>query len=354
VTPQRSDSKFVRALFAPVIAVTLLVSLPSRAEGVSVVDATSAQHKSADKKLAEGHKLFKAGKLELAIAAFEAAHEIVANPEARLMTARAHQNLGELVKAHADYAAAVAEGEPAAQHNAKYRDTLQSARKELKELEGVLARITINLRHAPSGTSVVIDGEPLDTAKLGESMLLAPGTVEVIATAPDGREVSRKLTLTAGQDAKVDLAFTRDSSDAATPPIVEEGVETPPPAEPAGQASSGNGKRTAAFIAGGVGLAGLASFGVLGAMSNAKYNSLEKACAGSVCTPDHQSDIDKGKRYQTLANVGLVVGAVGLGASAALFVFSSGSSNQDAKDTSSARVQLGVGIGSVLVRGRFQ
>jgi hypothetical protein len=357
MAPRRSTLKFARALSGSLLAATLLVSLPSWAEGVSVADATSAQHKSADKKLAEGRKLFKAGKFEAAIAAFEAAHEIVANPEARLMKARAHQNLGELVKARAAYAAAIAEGEPAVQHNEKYRDTLQSARKELKELEGVLARVTINLRHAPSGTKVEIDGEPLDTSKLGEPILLPPGAVEVTATSPDGREVkSRKLTLTAGQDAKVDLAFTRDDADDVPPSIVEEGVEAPPPDEPAPAPSSGSGKRTAAFIAGGVGVAGLATFAVFGAMSNSKYNSLDKACTGSVCPANRQDDIDAGKRDQLLANIGLVVGAVGVGASATLFLLASGDSSSSTKDkdTSSTSVELGIGFGSILVRGRFQ
>jgi hypothetical protein len=356
MAPRWSGLKFSRALSASLLAATLLVALPSRAGGVSVADATSTQHKAAEKKLAEGRKLFKAGKFEEAIAAFEAAHEIVANPEARLMAARAHQNLGELVKARADYTAAIEEGEPAVQHNGKYRETLQAARKELKELEGVLARVTIQLRHAPSGTKVEIDGEPLDTSKLGEPMLLPPGAIEVVATSPDGREVkSRKLTLTAGQDAKVDLAFTRDDKDDVAPTIVEEGLETPPPDEPAPAPSSGgSGKRTAAFIAGGVGVAGLATFAVFGAMSNSKYNSLDKACTGSVCPANRQDDIDEGKRDQMLANIGLVVGAVGVGASATLFLLASGSSSKDAKDAGSANVELGIGFGSVVVRGRFQ
>jgi hypothetical protein len=353
--PRRSDSKFARALSVALFAVTVLVALPSRADGVSVADATSAQHKSADKKLAEGRKLFKAGKFEEAISAFEAAHEIVANPEARLMAARAHQNLGELVKARADYKRAIAEGEPAVQHNGKYRDSLQSAQKELKELEGVLARLTINLRHAPSGTSVAIDGEPVNSSQLGEPMLLPPGAIEVVATSPDGREVkSRKLTLTAGQDAKVDLAFTRDDAQDVPPTIAEEGVETPPPAEPAPASSSGSGKRTAAFIAGGVGVAGLATFAVFGVMSNSKYNSLDKACASSVCPADRQDDIDAGKRDQLLANIALAVGAVGVGASATLFLLASGDSKKDVQDTSSASVELGIGFGSIMVRGRFQ
>ena len=346
---------FARVLFTPLVAATLLISLPTRAAGVSVADATSTQHKSADKKLAEGKKLFKAGQFEKAIEAFEVAHEIVANPEAYLMTARAHQNLGELVKARADYMAAIEEGEPAVQHNGKYRDTLQAARKELKELEGVLARITITLHHAPSGAKVAIDGEPLDSSRLGEPILLPPGAVEVTATSPDGREVrSRKLTLTAGQDAKVDLAFTRDDADDVPPTIVEEGAEAPPPTEAAPAPSSGGGKRTAAFIAGGVGVAGLATFAVFGAMSNSKYNSLDKACTGSVCPPNRQDDIDAGKRDQMLANIALAVGAVGVGASATLFLLASGDSKADAKDTSSASVKLGIGFGSIHVRGRFQ
>ena len=351
--PARIRSKITQPLFTPLLVATLLAAATSHAQGVSVNQASAAQQKSADKKLAEGQALFRAGKLDKAAVAFEEAHRIVENPEAELMLARTHQNLGDLVKAHAEYAASIAEAEAALPKHEKYRKTLQAARKELQELDGVLARLTVNLRHAPAGTTVVIDGEPVPAEKLGQPLLLPPGSIQIVATAPDGSEKSRRLTLSAGQDEKVDLAFVRDVV-AGSPPSVEERVssEPEPEAKPSDKPAAGGGKQTAAFIAGGVGVAGLAMFGVFGAMSNSKYNELNEACAGGRCPPNRQSDIDAGKRDQTLANVGLAVGLVGVGTSAALFLFAGSSSQQ--KEQQGARLSLGFGFGSINLRGRFE
>ena len=350
---RRSQAKFAQALFALTLAAQVGVVRPCHAQGVAIAEATPAQRKSADKKLAEGKKLLKAGKAEQAIAAFESAHDTVADPEARLMIARAQQGMGDLLKAHAAYTLAVTETE-ALRSDAKYRDLLQAARKELADLEGVLAHLTIQLRYAPEGTNVTIDGEPLGTRKVGEPILLPPGQVKIVAQTPDGREASRQVTLTAGQNAKVDLAFVRDDADqvaAGTEAEAEPetGSESAPvtSSEPS---SSGSGKRTAAFIAGGVGVAGLATFGVLGAMSNSKYNELDDACPNAKCAADQQGNIDDGKLYQTLANVGLVVGVVGLGTSVTLFLV--GGSGQSEKKASA--MELRVGMRSIELRGRFQ
>jgi hypothetical protein len=351
LTSRRCDANFARVLFAPVLAVAVLVATPSRAEGVPVADATSAQKKSAERKLSEGQKLFKAGKFDEAIAAFAAAHEIVATPEARLMMARSYQNSGELLKARDEYMAAIAEARAAVQQNEKYRQTLQSAQRELTDLEGVLGKVTIKLRHAPAGTTVSIDGEAIDASKLADPIVLPPGQIRISAQTPDGRETDRQLSLSAGQDAKVDLAFPNEGAD-ESPSIVEEGVETPPEPSAEPPAAPGNGRKTAAFIAGGVGVAGLAVFGVFGLLSNSKYKQLQDACQGDRCAPSRQSDIDAGKRDQTLANVGLVVGAVGLGTSAALFLF--GGSGHAEKAPKTARVELGIGFGTVQLSGRFE
>ena len=333
------------------LATVVLAAPPSRAEGVPVADATSAQNKQAAQKLAEGQKLFKAGKLEQALNALHAAHDIVADPQARLLIARAHQNTGDLVKALDEYTATVSEARAAVQHSEKYRETLQSAQRELKELEGVVARVTIRLRYAPPGTHVDIDGEVVEPAKLGGPIVLTPGLVRITAQTPDGRETERRLTLTAGQDAKVELAFPRDEAEAG-PSIVEEGAERDSKAASEPAATPGNGKRTAAFVAGGVGVAGLAAFGVFGALSNSKYHQLEDACPNAHCPTGSQSDIDSGKRFQTVANLGLVLGAVGLGTSATLFVLSRPS--EPAKDAKAAPLVLSLGFGSIRLRGSFE
>jgi hypothetical protein len=112
--------------------------------------------------------------------------------------------------------------------------------------------------------------------------------------------------------------------------------------------------RTMAYVSGGVGLVGLAAFGVFGAMSNAKYSDLQSSCPGNHCTPDRSSDIDNGRTFQTIANVGLVVGAVGVATSAVLFIISpSHKEKGKERPKHDAETAVGFGFGSVQVRGRF-
>jgi hypothetical protein len=95
-------------------------------------------------------------------------------------------------------------------------------------------------------------------------------------------------------------------------------------------------------------------------MANSTYSDLEEKCAGP-CPADSQDDldqIDSGRTQQTLANVGLVVGIVGIGAGVTLFVLSLGGKSSEAK-TGQAHLapvrkpELVVGPGFTGVRGKF-
>jgi hypothetical protein len=109
---------------------------------------------------------------------------------------------------------------------------------------------------------------------------------------------------------------------AATEPTEGEKPETPAPAETSAGASSTSPLRPYAYVAGGVGVAGLALFTVFGLMDNATFSDLQSACTHNVCPPSKQAEIDSGRTQQTVANVSLVVGAVGVAAGATLFVLS--------------------------------
>lgn len=348
--------KIASSLFLGALVAELLLVSPSWAEGVSVGAATGAERKQAAHELAKGQKLFKAAKFSEAIVALSKSHDIVADPEVRLLIARAHQNGGDLVKALSEYTGTVREARDAARQNDKYRAVLETAQRELKELEGVVAKVTIRLRYAPPGTKVDIDGEVVPPEKLGEPVVLPPGLVRFTARTPDGLETDRQLTLTAGQAAQVELAFPRDT---IAPSQAEQKAEQE--SEPdqsndsrAAPTTPGSGKRTAAFVAGGVGVVGLAAFGVFGALSNSKYRKLQDACEGGRCPTGNQTDIDQGKRFQTLANVGLAVGIVGVGTSAVLFVLSRRQPGAPASDQAMSNLELSAGLGSVQLRGSFQ
>ena len=68
-------------------------------------------------------------------------------------------------------------------------------------------------------------------------------------------------------------------------------------------------------------MAGLLTFTIAGLMAHSTYGDLQNSCGGG-CPPSKEGEISSGKTQQTLANVGLVVGLVGVAAGATLFVLS--------------------------------
>jgi hypothetical protein len=106
-------------------------------------------------------------------------------------------------------------------------------------------------------------------------------------------------------------------------------------------------------VAAGVGVAGLGLFTVAGIMANSTYSDLSESCGGP-CPPDRQGDVDAGKTEQTLANIGLIVGAVGLAAGATLFVLSvTGGESEPTDEGSAPSSQLVVGPGYAGLRSSF-
>jgi hypothetical protein len=319
---------------------------------VKVADASAAQKRDAGKKLAQGTKLFEKGKYDEALARLRASHDKVADPKASLMIANALRNTGDLLTARAEYKKARAEAEEAARTEATYESTLTQAREGLDELEGVLGRLSIKLVQAPAGTEVTVDGEPVPVTELAEPLFVAAGSVTVEATAPDGTVARQVVSVNAGQGAAIELLF---SGHEAPQELVSREPEATPEQPQAAPAISDGGKdRTLAFVAGGVGLAGIATFAVLGALSKSQFDELESDCPDGHCAPDRDADIAQGKRFQTIANVGLGVGIAGAVASVALFAFGGGSDAEAPTQSATARIGVEIGVGSVELWGRFE
>jgi hypothetical protein len=115
--------------------------------------------------------------------------------------------------------------------------------------------------------------------------------------------------------------------------------------------SNGINQRTLAYVAGGVGVAGFATFAVFGILNNGKYQDLEAQCPGGICPPGTSNDAEAGRMYQTLANVGLGVGIVGLASGAVLFLTAPSPRTETASLKPTTR--LAVGPTSVSLQGKF-
>jgi hypothetical protein len=86
---------------------------------------------------------------------------------------------------------------------------------------------------------------------------------------------------------------------------------------------------TLAYVAGGVGVAGLALGIVAGLTASSRNSTLQKECPGNVCPPTAQSDIDAFHTWRDWSTAGYVLAGVGLAGAVVLWVTAPRSSTHD-------------------------
>jgi tetratricopeptide (TPR) repeat protein len=347
---RRLESRAVRSwlLGFALLGAVVSVTPQAAAEGT----ATPAEAAKAKKQIERGQALYKKGKLDEAYAAFSQAHDIAADPKATLMMARIQRDRGELLKAHETYQTALKEAQAAEAQGQSKRATADEIQRELRELGSVLGWLTIEVPHAPSGTRVSIDGRDV-TAQLGSPIHVEPGPMVVEAKAPGGLAKEQKVTVKAGETANVEITFAAWSDNEAA--LAEDTNEKPAEREERdddAKSKSSGGSRAPAYVAAGVGVAGLATFAVFGLLANSKYNELIDKCPDKQCPPDLEDTKKAGKTFQAIGNIGLIVGAAGAATAVTLFII-----GKPSRPSSSARAvpaKVSLGLGTVALSGSFQ
>lgn len=313
----------MRRRFGAVVLAILLGSTGAWAGGAPIDKASKEQWKAAAKTFKVADDLYDAKKYEEAITAYRASYDIVASPNPRLMMARSMRELGRLGQAYLEMQGALADAEAAAaQDPKKYSETVRAARDELEALKARVALLSLEVKNAPPGTKLEVAGRAVDLESLEHPLALEPGAVVIVAQVPGKPDNRRELALEAGTSTSLHIDLT-PGAPAEAPSVAPTKSELPPPEPVERKIEPSSSTRTWAYVAGGVGVAGLVTFGIFGALDNSKFSGLDSDCPDGHCPPDRQADIDAGRRYQTIANVGLVVGVIGVGAGAVLFLTSS-------------------------------
>lgn len=322
-----------------VVALALQASLAHAAGSES--KPSDEQKSAAQQTFDAGSKLYDTHHFDQALVAFQASYRIVASPNSHLMVARCFREMGHHADAYREFQAVALE---ANQRGNKYASAASSARDELAELKRDVALLTLQVKDAPAGFTVNVGQAPLDVAALAEPIALEPGDVTVTGDAPNGDGARATATLAPGAEQTLVLEFHPKA-----PPI----PEAPPPPAPAPPPvhDSGIRLRTWSYVAGGIGVVGAVTFVAFGAMSSSKYDHLDSACPNHACPPGEQGDIDSGKRFQTIADVGLAIGIVGLATGVTLFIIDANRSHGDR--VSQGDLAVRVGAGSVALRGAF-
>ncbi len=327
----------------------MLLAVPAQAQKTPAKPTPPAVDAAAVKLKQDASALYKAGKaafdnnrLDEALAKFRESYRIVASPNSRLMISRTLGKLGKNVDAYREALAAAEEARAAAAHNDKYKQTAADAHDDIVELEKKIAVVTITVAGAPGAATLSVGGLTIDAAEWSKPILLDPGKVEVVLTNSDG--VSRQI-VDARPGARLDVRV-------ALPAKVSE--ETPKPVEAKEERSwHGPNRRVIGYVSAGVGGLGMVTFAVFGALSKSQLRQLEASCPAHFnCGAGVYDVAGRGKAYQTVANVGVTVGAIGLATGLGFIVWDVVDGSRP-KSEQAGRPRLVVGPGQVMLSGNF-
>lgn len=303
-----------------------------------------ASQQEAVEKYKQGRALIEKKDYEGALRELSASYALLDSPNTLLLMAHAQRELGREAEAAALYEKVVKEAEERAlAGEQRFVKTGEDAQGWVDRLSKRLGKITVQVNEAPDGTTVKIDGEPVEAQKVGEGTIKVDslwwklGTVRIEASAPGGEaetatvEVLPGETVTASLDLTVVEEEESDSESNAATTFDSKDLE-------------GKSIPTGTWVMGGLGLAGVATFAVFGAMAKSKASDLDEC---SPRCPESQRDLaDEGKRDQTIANIGLVVGGLGLATAAGFYIFQS-------PDSREGSVDVAVAPNGLLLRGSF-
>ena len=136
--------------------------------------------------------------------------------------------------------------------------------------------MTLTIEHPSDDTTVSVAGEELRRAAWTEPVPVLAGQSEIVVKTASHAPVKQTVTLAAGDKTSVTLDAQSGEPDAPAAPAP---VAVTPPSHPVPM-------RTWAYVAGGVGVAGLAVFAISGAMAKSTYDDLNNACHSGPCGPD--------------------------------------------------------------------
>lgn len=209
-------------------------------------------------------------------------------------------------------------------------ERLKMATQERERLIPQMPELALSLPPgAPEGTVVKRDGQALGEASLGIALPIDPGDHVISTQAPGGPVSEQRITIAPGDKKQVTLEVKGSpavppAALAPSPPV----RSAPPAASPlsTGVAEAPTGRRTAVYVAGGVGVAGLVVGGVLGALTLGKKSIVDEHCGSGIHSTDETAcdatGLDATESASSLglvSTIGFGVALAGIGAAAVLY-----------------------------------
>jgi hypothetical protein len=344
----RTISPLRSAFAAASLSFVLLAGTPAWADGADPITATQVQKYQAQQIFVRGRDMMRQKKWQEAIGEFRASLNIVASPNTRFTIARCMIEMGALVDAYAELAKTASDARALAAREARYSETADAADAERKEVGSKLVLLTLKIDHLPDGATIKIGDKEIPRDALAAPIPLIPGTLDIVVMHAGIETARTTVTVGAGEttvtlDAQPPPPKQPEPTPVTPPPTTIDASDSPwaakpKPAPPPPPSPPNTSLRTAAYVAGGIGAAGLVTFGIFGALEKGTYSDLQSACNSGPCPQGKQDEVSSGKTQQLIANIGLVVGAVGVATGVTLFVLSMPKSSATTAPPSAALV----------------
>lgn len=230
-------------------------------------------------------------------------------PTLTLGLARTQAKLGHVVASQESYNKIIREWSNVASPPPAFKDALEAAKTEVGAVSAKVASVTLTVE-GPASPVVTIDGQTVPVAALGLKRPVDPGSHKVSATADGYKPAETTFSVAEGGTSAATLKMEKapDAVVAGTP------APGPSPSEPGADTggSKGSMNKTLAFVAFGVGGAGLVVGAITGAIALGKAGDLKDKCnADKACPPTESDNVDSYKSMGTISTVGFIVAGVG-------------------------------------------
>lgn len=283
---------------------------------------TASTHRDVARSIAvSGREAFNAGDYDTALTMFRKAYELYPAPTVVLYQARTLEKMGRWVEASEAYSRTARISVPS-NAPAQFAEAIAAAREEREALVSRIPTLTVELRGVRDDDPrmrVTINSRRLDTTQLAQPQRLDPGTYRIVGALGSERQFDSEVTLVSGQRRRVTISLDL-ASDALD-------VDS-------GGASQGTvGKDPArhrsipilAYVAGGVGVAGVGAGVITGLLANGRYDDAERLCEDGRCAASSPGldAVDAFRTWRMVSSISYGVGAVGIAAGVVMWLTAS-------------------------------
>jgi|GEM_PF-621523 len=319
-----------RCFAAALIAASLTLAPVALAEDVAAAKAL----------FQEGLEHMQAGAFEKGCPALRESYRLDARIGTLFTLAECEAKWGRVATALAHYSNFLTQVEamPSGQR-LKQSEREKIAREQRDKLTPQVPELTLVLpKDAPANTVVKRGNDVLRRPSLGVALPTDPGEYVLTTQVPGGKLVEKKLKLAKGEKKTVTLevALPEPGAEVGAGAGAGNGSGQPggsgggPGPDGATAEEAGSGRRMAAYIVGGVGIAGLAAGGVFGGLTLARKNALQdefgKPGGGCdfetalKCDSEAYGKLDDAKTLGWISTAGFGVGVAALGVAAVLLL----------------------------------